>query len=343
MSNLGRPKKVSTPTEKPVVKCKCIRCGKTNIADFYTTKDPDRGNAGKLAYCKTCMKEIFQNYLKKYKDDTNLAFYYLCRKMDIPYIHDNYLGAVKNISNKESTIQGIDNIIPAYMKGLAFSDTNGWGYTFDDSQGEANIEGLASFDAFTKVMRNRKLANNTSNDEYEVIEYDTGFLQSKWGIFDNDDLAYLESEYLDWEDKLGGQIGEKSIDIIVKQICLQTLDIQKARENGDDVTKLIKTLRELMSDGGLVEKQSQASDISRGSVGQRIAEIERIRPVYAPDPELQDVDKMRDIIYGFAGATTRALGKSNFYTKKLEEIFDGYTIDIIEDKIPTEDGVNTDE
>lgn len=313
-------------------KIRCIRCGSANQGNFYQTKDKDRGYFAKIPYCKDCIKEMFSMYLKKY-NNKNLAFYYLCRKIDIPYIHDNYLGALKNVSNPEAKIYGEDNIIPAYMKGFALSDRNGWGDSFDDSQGEANIEGIASFDEFTKVKKNRKVANNSSNDDYEVLEYDTGYLQVKWGFFDNDDLSYLESEYLDWEDKLGGPITEKSIDIIVKQICLQTLDIQKARERGEDVTKKIKTLRDLMSDGGLVEKQNQASDLVSSSVGQRIEEIEKIRPVYSPDPELQDVDNVKNLIYGFAGGTSRALGKNNFYTNKLDEIFADYTIDIIEENI----------
>ena len=313
-------------------KIRCIRCGNANQGNFYQTKDKDRGYFAKIPYCKDCIKEMFSMYLKKY-NNKNLAFYYLCRKIDIPYIHDNYLGALKNISNPEAKIYGEDNIIPAYMKGFALSDRNGWGSSFDDSQGEANIDGIASFDEFTKVKKNRKIANNSSSDDYEVLEYDTGYLQVKWGFFDNDDLSYLESEYLDWEDKLGGPITEKSIDIIVKQICLQTLDIQKARELGEDVTKKIKTLRDLMSDGGLVEKQNQASDLVSSSVGQRIEEIEKIRPVYSPDPELQDVDNVKNLIYGFAGGTSRALGKNNFYTNKLDEIFADYTIDIIEENI----------
>lgn len=313
-------------------KIRCIRCGSANQGNFYQTKDKNRGYFAKIPYCKDCIKEMFSMYLKKY-NNKNLAFYYLCRKIDIPYIHDNYLGALKNVSNPEAKIYGEDNIIPAYMKGFALSDRNGWGSSFDDSQGEANIDGIASFDEFTKVKKNRRIANNSSSDDYEVLEYDTGYLQVKWGFFDNDDLSYLESEYLDWEDKLGGPITEKSIDIIVKQICLQTLDIQKARERGEDVTKKIKTLRDLMSDGGLVEKQNQASDLVSSSVGQRIEEIEKIRPVYSPDPELQDVDNVKNLIYGFAGGTSRALGKNNFYTNKLDEIFADYTIDIIEENI----------
>ena len=73
-------------------------------------------------------------------------------------------------------------------------------------------------------------------------------MQSVWGRFDNDDLAYLQNEYMDWESKLG-QIDTKDIDVIVKQICHTTLQINKARENGQDVTTMINSLTSLMNHG----------------------------------------------------------------------------------------------
>ena len=115
------------------------------------------------------------------------------------------------------------------------------------------------------------------------------------------------------------------------------MDIQKAREQGDDVSKQIKTLRDLMSDGGLVEKQNKAADMVSSSVGQRIEDIEKMRPVYSADPELSDVDNMKDMLIGFIGSTTRALGKNNSYVKEFEDRYSNYGIDIIENTEPETD------
>lgn len=313
-----------------IYRIRCVRCGSSNQSNFYQTKDKDRKFYEKIPYCKNCIKEIFQKYKNKYKNNTNLAFYYLCRKIDIPYIHSNYTGAIENIKNPDSKIFGEENLISAYMKGFAFSEQNGWGNTFDESQGENEIEGLASFDEFTKVKKHKKTANNLNDDMYDIIEYDTDYLQNKWGIFTNEELSYLESEYLDWEDKLGGSINEKSIEVIVKQICLQSLDIQTARQRGEDVSKKVKTLRDLLSDGGLVEKQNSNS-VNTLVVGQRIEDIEKIRPVYEVDKDLIDVDNIEKLFIGFAGATCRALGKTNYYTEKFDELYKDYQIDFIED------------
>lgn len=335
----GRPKGVSNSTKIPNTKKKengteeikticCIECGCKNQSNFYVSKDKHKKFFGKIPYCKDCIGNIYKAYLTKY-NDMNLAIYYMCRKIDSPYIHSAYLGAVDNINNPKSALKGEDSIAKAYMKNLGFSESNNWGYTFDDSQGEDLISGLSAYDMYTKVKKDRKIiGDNTNEDLYDIVEYDTEFLQNKWGIFDNDDLAILESSYMDFEDKLGGQIDEVSLEIIVKQICLQSLEIHKDRTSGNDVSKKVPVLLTLMNYGGLIEKQKNVT--TSRSVGQRIEDIERMRPVKDVDPELADVDNLNSLLSAFVGCMARALNKSNDYTTKFEEDYAEYSIDIIE-------------
>lgn len=335
MATRGRPKKsVSKNTQTDDKKIVCINCGSSNQQNFYQTKDKNRKYFGKIPYCKDCIKSIYEYYLKKYKE-MNMAMYYMCRKIDIPYIHSAYTGAVENINNPNSKIQGDSAIVQAYMKNLAFSEQNGWGYTFDDSVGEDQIDGLTSYDVYTKVKKNKKIVGTPeNNDMYEIMEYDTAYLQNKWGIYTNDELAYLESEYLDWQDKLGGQIDEKSIDVIVKQICYQTLDINTDRSNGADVNKKVETLTKLMNNAGLIEKQKSNTNTTR-TLGQRIEDIERFRPVKEVDPELSDVDNVKVLLDAFVGCMARTLNKRNDFTSRFENEFKEYSIDMIEN--PMED------
>ena len=306
----------------------CLNCGSSNINNFYTTKDPSRSYFGKIPYCKDCVKKFYDKYYKLYNKNQNMAIYYLCRKIDIPYVHTAYLGAIENLNNVNSKIQsGEHALVSAYMKNMSFAEKNGWGFTFDDSQGESEIEGISSFEATTKVKRNLNF-NSSSTDNIDVIEYDTEQLVQKWGLFPNEDLAYLESEYLDWEEKLNG-ITEKSIDIMVKQVCLQCNEIRKDRENNINVDKKLATLQNLLKTSGLIEMQDSGSDERR--VGMSISDIEFKRPVKTVNPELDDVDNMRDVIYGFVGALSRTLGKENAYTEKFDEIYGRYSIDIIDD------------
>ena len=178
------------------LKLTCICCGAKNQANFYVTQDKMHKTFGKIPYCKDCVKNvIYPNYLKKFKSP-NLAIYYMCRKIDVPYNHTAYQGALETIKNPKSTMYGEDYLVQAYMQNIAFANNNGWGNTFDDSQGEDKIDGIVSFAEITKVKRQ---PNNKEidTDKYEIIEYDTDELIQKWGNFSNEDLAYLETEYLD--------------------------------------------------------------------------------------------------------------------------------------------------
>ena len=334
----GRPRKVdakskaSTTNQADAPKLHCIMCGSSNQTNFYLSKDKSHSFFGKIPYCKNCVKEIFLHYCKLY-DDINLAVYYTCRKIDIPYIHSNYLGAIEAINNPDVKMSGDENVFGAYMKGIAFAEKNGWGTSFDDSQGENSIEKLASYDEVTKIKRNK--INNPSNavsdeEEYEVIEYDTDVLQSKWGnTFENWELSYLESEYLDWEEKLNG-INDKTIDILVKQICYQLLDIYKDRQSGTSVDKKIKTLRELMNDSGLMEKQNKAT-AQRKNIGMTIRDIEYHRPIPMSEPIFDDVDGVKNYIYGAAGCYFKANGIENEYTKFFDEWMKDYSVDVVTD------------
>lgn len=309
------------------LKLTCICCGAKNQANFYVTQDKMHKTFGKIPYCKDCVKNvIYPNYLKKFKS-SNLAIYYMCRKIDVPYNHTAYQGALETIKNPKSTMYGDDYLVQAYMQNIAFANNNGWGNTFDDSQGEDKIDGIVSFAEITKVKRQPK-NKEIDTDKYEIIEYDTDELIQKWGNFSNEDLAYLETEYLDWSDKLNG-ITEKSIDIMVKEVCLQCLDIRKDRENSEAVDKKVKTLQDLLKTSGLIELQNDEAETK--SVGVTIKDIEDHRPVKTVDEELSDVDNIKMIIVAFAGNLFRALGRENAYTKKFDELYDKYSIDIIND------------
>lgn len=314
----------------------CLWCGNSSKSNFYMTKDKHRSFLGRIPYCKDCIQKIYEEYLRKYNNDINLAVYYTTRKIDIPYIHTAFVGALENVRNPNSRIFGEDSIMKAYMKNLAFAEKNGWGNSFDDSQGEDEIEGLSSFEDVIKVKRKVRKDSNEDTDNYEVIEMDSAELVRKWGNFDDEDLAYLESEYMEWEQQLNG-IPDKNTEIMVRQICLQCNEIRKDRQEERPVEKKIATLQSLFKTSGLNEMQKNES--ATKGIGMNIRDIEYKRPIKQVDPELEDVDNIRSILLAYLGGTSRALGKENKFTEQFDETFAKYNIDIIEDirnKIPNE-------
>lgn len=302
-------------------KITCIKCGCSNQSNFYKTKDTGRKFFGKIPYCKDCIKDFYNIYLKKNFDNMNLAIYYLCRKIDIPYIHSNYEGALKNINNVNANIQGDNAIVSAYMKGFSFADSNGWGYTFDESQDISKVDGL--FPEENKLKKKSDISG-----KYEEIEYDSDDLIAKWGLYEEEDLVFLEQEYLSWCDNLGGEIIDKSVDVIVKLVCHQTLKIKKGQEAGDNVEKEIKTLRELMNAGGLIDINKNDANLDR-PLGLCVKEIESHRPIIEPDPAFADVDNMMDIVVGYNGSVSRTMGKTNYWTEEFDKIYGKYDIDAV--------------
>ena len=64
--------------------------------------------------------------------------------------------------------------------------------------------------------------------------------------------------------------------------------------------------------------------------GAKIEDIEMFRPIKEADPELADVDNIKDLYYAFVGCMARSLNKSNECTKEFEKRYSKYSIDIIE-------------
>ena len=331
----GRPPKTPRPSKnfeekdkqpKELRRITCICCGTTDQSKFFKTRDEDRKFFGRIPYCKTCVKKIFDRYMLKFDNDQNKAFYYTLRKIDVAYIHQAYLGAIQTVQNPSSPQYGADNLIGAYMKQMAFGTANGWGCTFDDSIGESQIGNLQAYDDLIKVRRSINKSSE-SDENFEVIEMDADELIRKWGRFEDEDLAYLEQEYMDWEEQLNG-INDKYVDIMVKQICLSSNEIRHARENGLPVDKMLSSLRGLIKDSGISDLQN--NEASKQGVGMSARDIEFHRPVREPDPELQDVDNVKDIIIAMLGGTSRALGKENEFTEEFDDIYQKYSIDIID-------------
>ena len=116
---------------------------------------------------------------------------------------------------------------------------------------------------------------------------------------------------------------------MVKEVCLQCLDIRKDRENSEAVDKKVKTLQDLLRNSGLIELQNDEAETK--TVGITTKDIEMHRPIKTVDDDLADVDNIKMIIAAFTGNLFRALGRENAYTKRFDELYDKYSIDIIND------------
>ena len=349
-----RPKNVITNSqEESIKKIHCSCCGSSDQDNFYMSHSPFDKFFGKLPYCKKCIKEVLWTYfIKRYNGNEQLALHGLLRVLNLPYINSVYLASVKNINNPNAKINNKETeeddkksvLVSAYMKNYnSMYARNGYGDTYLDSEGLGEIQGLSAYEDTINIHRKRKINPNAEIDEekYEVIEYDAEELIYKWGNFDDDKLIKLELEWLDWADKLGDYINDKSVDLLVKQVCQQTVEIQEKRERGEKVKDDITALQGLLNTSGLVEK-TQEKNSESVKIGQTIREIENSRPIKECIPELVDVDKYGDLIDTFVGAMSRTLGKENYFTQKFDKLYKEYSMDLDAIISSSEEDTNSD-
>lgn len=313
------------------ISCLCLCCGTQTPTSFYMSRD-NFNSTGKLFYCKDCIRDKLYPYFVKICPTENIAFHHLLRSLNVPYIQDVYNMALANIKNPNSKINNVNDndtsaIVSAYFaKYNSLHDKNGYGNTYLDSVGLDKIDGLETFDDIVKVKHERKLKESATG-EYDIVEYDVDYLIHKYGHLPVEDLAFLEEEYLQWEDKLGKFINDQSLRMNVIMLCNEYLKIRKKNENGDDAKDEISTIQNIMRTSGLVEKINQ-NEQTLESVGMEAEKIEKTRPIKPVDTALEDVDGYHDMLLGLAGATSRALGKTNQYTAAFDKIMGEYSLDI---------------
>lgn len=314
-------------------------CGSSDQDNFYISHSPFDKFFEKLPYCKNCIKTTLWDYfLKRYNGNTQLAIHGLMRVLNLPYIHSVYLASVKNINNPNAKITATGEgensntsaLVSAYMKNYnSLYARNGYGDTYLDSEGLNEIEGLSAYEDTINIRRKKREIdpNNIDTNKYEVLEYEAEELIYKWGEFEDDKLIKLELEWLDWADKLGDYINDKSVDLIVKQVCQQTVEIQEKRERGEKTKDDVQSLQGLLNSSGLIEKTREKNS-ETVKIGQSIREIENSRPIKECIPELVDQDKYSDLIDTFVGAMSRSLGKENYFTEKFDKLYKNYSFDL---------------
>ena len=282
----------------------CTCCGKVkSIRDFYTSKSPFHKAIGRLHVCKDCMFE--------YVDENNIdTIKNVLRMVDKPWISDLYNSSIQEAQRDNKSIFGV------YMKNLGMPQNRD--KTWND--GDVN-----------------KLNNNISPDyslenEVELTEEDKQYLIKFWGRgFSIEDYLWLQNEFEDFVTRY--ECDSKSMELLIKQICLTELDIEKRRANGEKVDQQLKTLQDLLGSSSLKPVQETgANAIEQATFGTLIKKYENEKPIPEPDPEWKDVDGiMKYISVWFFGHLCKMLGLNNKYSKLYEEEVKKYKIETSEE------------
>lgn len=258
----------------------CTCCGdlKTNNS-FYKSYAFTYKGIGKLTICKDCIVEIYNKYLEKYKDDIKLAIYYTCMEINAPYSRASYLAVLKEITDNPKK----NNVIGIYMtKVNSIGRFNGAGSDFMTG------EKLDEDEQKESIPKEETVINN------ELIR--------KWGKgYSEEDLQFLEYDYAEWAKT--SDCDKIQVSKLVRMICKKELDIEKAREDGDNTEKLEQGLLKIMDATSLTPKTTSALNESDSAkvYGIWLKDIETYRPAeYFQDKSIyKDFDSLLDYLNRF--------------------------------------------
>lgn len=298
----------------------CSMCGKSSASysrDFISSGNPIHGFLHLIPVCRTCAALLYNSLVVQYQDE-DIALKVLCFKLGLYYnqgiastLHAQGDKRVGEYTRKISIKQYQEKTFEDTLLEEGYDFTKGFG---EDEEIEEEVE------------EEKKLDEKHKNIYKRTIDM---FGES----FDDEDLLYLQTQYADWTRRY--ECNEKSLEIMIKNICLMDLDIRKSTQNGEDVSKKMAALNKAIIDANLKPVLDGGSDVGEYSLGQYIEKWEDDKPIPVyDDPDFQDKDKILTYIQTwFFGHLTKVFGRQNEYSQKYEEEISKYTVEK-----PTYDG-----
>lgn len=274
---------------KYVKRCRYCMQEKVNTKFYNSTDFLDTD--GKMSVCIDCCSYLFNEYYSTHSR-IDIAIYEVCHALNVRYDSGAY-SSLMNALEK--------NNIRSAIKAIAdesYSDS-----TFSTEDEIAVNPKMSLFGKYLSILRGKYSNKNAdltfdlySNDRPEGYEdrstdkpvdeiikeiYGSKIetLEKKWvsGLTDTE-YSYLEDEYDGWAKMV--DVDDKSVDTLVKEICLQGLSIRKKRENGDSISKQeIETLTNLMEACKLSPaKKTGSTKDNRDCFGVWLKDIESSTP-----------------------------------------------------------------
>jgi hypothetical protein len=287
-------------------KISCSSCGKSkDPKEYYTSNSPFHKHTGKLHVCKECFWDFVGDDVEKLK----IAL----RMIDRPFL-------VEILKSSQEESEGTNkNLIKLYMKNLGM---NQYKYsTWDDSDfighKTTKIQNRESKEVFIE---------EDSDDELSPQEL-KNLIHFFGKGFEMEDYIWLQNEYEDFLNRY--ECDSKGMELLIKEICLQQLDIKNRRANGEKVDQQLKTLQDLLGSSNLKPVQETgANAVEQESFGTLIKKFEREKPIPEPDPIWKDVDGIGKYIKTFFfGHMARALGIENKYQDEYDKEINKYTVE----------------
>lgn len=308
---LKKKEDIATPST-----LRCLCCNETyDSNDFYASDSKLYAATGKVPYCRKCLNEFYQFYLKEYekleyKNPDRKAVERICMALDLYYSDKVFDSAVKDFQKRSEC-----TFIASYFKQVKL-------YQYRNKNYNTTIH-----DKF-KEMKDGNAAMSIYTEKDVQQSEDVKAAEKLFGSgFTNDDYIFLYDQYTDWTTR--HECETKSQEEVFKQICFTQLELLKATRAKQDTKDLNATFLKQLEAAKLQPKQNKGETVSDSQTfGTLIDKWETTRPLPEIDEDLRDVDKIGlyvDVFFRGHLAKMMGLknGLSNLYTKFMKK----YTVE----------------
>lgn len=281
--------KSSKLSPKYTKRCRYCMQEKANTKFYKSTDFLDTD--GKMSVCIDCCSYLFNEYYSVHSR-IDIAIYEVCHILNVRYDSGVYSSLMTSLEK---------NSMSSVVKAIE-GESDSIGLETEDEI--AVNPNMSVFGKYLSLLR-RKYSNKDADLSFDLYSNDRpeGYedrsserpvdeiiqsmyaermdtLDKKWGSGHTpEEVSYLEDEYSGWAKMV--DVDDKSVEILVKEICLQTLAIRRKREDGQSVNKQdIDTLTNLMEVCKLSPaKQNEiGSKQNRDCFGVWLKDVETLTP-----------------------------------------------------------------
>lgn len=262
--------------------------------------------SGYLPYCKQCVDDMYVEYLKECgspKDATRQ----MCRKLDL-YWSDK----IFEQTMQKNTTRTVFTTYMTKINTLAYS-----GKSYDDTLIE---EGMLWPWSSGNIVENK-------DDDVFVPDED---IISFWGPgYTPEMYKELEQRLQYYRSKMPSNADpDMNTEMLLRQIAMMEIDINKARADGRPVDKMTNSLSSLLNALQKPKKEEMDSAAANTPFGVWIKRWEDQRPVPEIDDDLKDIDGIKKyILIWFYGHLSKMLGIKNTYSKMYDDEIAKYRVE----------------
>lgn len=262
--------------------------------------------SGYLPYCKQCVDDMYVEYLKECGNPKD-ATRQMCRKLDL-YWSDK----VFEQTMQKNTTRTVFTTYMTKVNTLTYS-----GKSYDDTL----IEEGTLWPWNTGSVSADKDEEAFTPGEDVISFWGPGYTPEMYKELEQR-LRYYRSKMPTNSDP------DMNTEMLLRQIAMMEIDINKARADGRPVDKMTNSLSSLLNALQKPKKDEVDSAAANTPFGVWIKRWEDQRPVPEIDEDLKDIDGIKKyILVWFYGHLSKMLGIKNSYSKMYDDEIAKYRVE----------------